>query len=183
MPDAVGPSIASALPERRPAAVDAACRDRRARLPAQVQLGVDPPARSEPARSRGSRRSRRRRRGCTRTSGRLAPALDAAARVRGRATELWLVVDEGDNAPLPISARAAAAAVLPSAVLRAAGRGTAARLRPHRPRPPQYDLALLAPHVMGARSARGRRRPEARAPSPRSFISPRCSGCPARWRP
>ncbi|HSC29591.1 MAG TPA: DUF3999 family protein [Vicinamibacterales bacterium] len=64
--------------------------------------------------------------------------------------ELRLIVDEGDNAPLPITS---ARLLLPSY-----------RLRFHHPgegplelaygrsdlRPPQYDLALLAQHVMGA---------------------------------
>jgi hypothetical protein len=65
-------------------------------------------------------------------------------------TELRLVIDEGDNAPLPITA---ARLLLPSY-----------RLRFYHPenatlrfvygrddlQSPQYDLALLAPRVMGA---------------------------------
>ena len=65
-------------------------------------------------------------------------------------TELVLVVDEGDNAPLPLTK---ARLLLPSYRLRFfhAG-GTPLRMVYGRDdlQPPQYDLALLAPRVMGA---------------------------------
>jgi hypothetical protein len=65
-------------------------------------------------------------------------------------TRLYLVVDEGDNAPLPITK---ARLLLPSFRLRFFhADGTGVRLLYGRQdlQPPQYDLALLAPRVMGA---------------------------------
>ena len=65
-------------------------------------------------------------------------------------TELLLIVEEGDNAALPITA---ARLLLPSYRLRFFHPGTTAvRLAYGRGdlQPPQYDLALLAPRVMGA---------------------------------
>jgi len=65
-------------------------------------------------------------------------------------TEILLVVDEGDNAPLPIKT---ARLLLPSYRLRFYHTGNAGlRLAYGRDdlQPPQYDLALLAPRVMGA---------------------------------
>ena len=65
-------------------------------------------------------------------------------------TELLLIVEEGDNAPLPITA---ARLLLPSYRLRFFHPGTTAvRVAYGRGdlQPPQYDLALLAPRVMGA---------------------------------
>jgi hypothetical protein len=65
-------------------------------------------------------------------------------------TRLYLVVDEGDNAPLPITK---ARLLLPSYRLRFFhADGTGVRLLYGRQdlQPPQYDLALLAPRVMGA---------------------------------
>jgi hypothetical protein len=68
-------------------------------------------------------------------------------------TDLRLVVDEGDNAPLPI---ANARLLLPSYRLRfyvpREGAGRSLRVLYGRDdlQPPQYDLALLAPTVMGA---------------------------------
>ena len=60
------------------------------------------------------------------------------------------MVDEGDNAPLPITA---ARLLLPSYRLRFY-LGGSLRLVYGRDdlQPPQYDLALLAPRVMGARA-------------------------------
>ena len=65
-------------------------------------------------------------------------------------TELFLVVDEGDNAPLPLTQ---ARLLLPSYRLRFYHNGNAGvRVLYGRPdlQAPQYDLALLAPRVMGA---------------------------------
>ena len=67
-------------------------------------------------------------------------------------TEILLVVDEGDNAPLPITK---ARLLLPSYRLRFyQARNASLRLAYGRAdlQPPQYDLALLAPQVMGARA-------------------------------
>ena len=100
-----------------------------------------------------------------------APALTLAV-PQVDATDLWLTVDEGDNAPLPISA---VRLLLPSY-----------RLRFYRPADsplrlvygrtdlgaPQYDLALLAPHVMGAEAREVTLRPEAASVPRASFISP-----------
>ncbi len=90
-------------------------------------------------------------------------------------TELVLVVDEGDNAPLPLTK---ARLLLPSYRLRFfhAG-GTPLRLVYGRDdlQPPQYDLALLAPRVMGARAREVDAAPAGSAapPSAASFASPR----------
>jgi len=66
------------------------------------------------------------------------------------ATELLVIVDEGDNTPLPIET---ARLLLPSYRIRLyRGTGTPLRVaygRSDLPRP-QYDLALLAPQVLGA---------------------------------
>ena len=65
-------------------------------------------------------------------------------------TELLLVVEEGDNAPLPLTS---ARLLLPSYRLRFYHTGDASlRLAYGRDdlQQPQYDLALLAPRVMGA---------------------------------
>ena len=66
---------------------------------------------------------------------------------------MLLVVDEGDNAPLPMTK---ARLLLPSYRLRFYHAGNAPlRLVYGRTdlQPPQYDLALLAPQVMGAQAA------------------------------
>ena len=81
-------------------------------------------------------------------------------------TEILLVVDEGDNAPLPITT---ARLLLPSYRLRFYDSGDATlRLAYGRDdlQPPQYDLALLAPQGHG-RQAQGEsvRRPAGAAPS------------------
>ena len=70
--------------------------------------------------------------------------------VRWMPTELWLVVDEGDNAPLPLSR---ARLLLPSYRLRFLRRRWGLRLLYGREdlQPPRYDLSLLAPKLMGAR--------------------------------
>jgi hypothetical protein len=65
-------------------------------------------------------------------------------------TQLYLVVDEGDNAPLPMTK---ARLLLPSYRLRffhAGGAGVQLLYGRQDLQPPQYDLALLAPRVMGA---------------------------------
>ena len=68
-------------------------------------------------------------------------------------TELLVIVDEGDNTPLPI---ASARLLLPSYRIRLF-RGANARLRVAYGRAdaskPQYDLALLAPQVLGTPAA------------------------------
>lgn len=102
----------------------------------------------------------------------LAPALVLPVSTRGD-TEILIVIDEGDNSPLPISS---ARLLLPSYRLRF--------FRPARPlrlvygRPdlslPRYDLALLAPQVMGAEAreiAAAAEDSAASAPAP-AFISP-----------
>jgi len=89
-------------------------------------------------------------------------------------TELLLIVDEGDNAPLPL---VAARLLLPSYRLRFfRPEGTEIRLaygRDDLP-PPRYDLALLAPQVMGAAAREMTAAPErgGREPTP-SLVSPR----------
>jgi hypothetical protein len=78
-----------------------------------------------------------------------APALTLAV-PRGTARTLILSVDEGDNQPLPLTA---ARLLLPTYRLRFYHpAGTELRLAYGRDdlAPPRYDLALLAPHVMGA---------------------------------
>ena len=89
-------------------------------------------------------------------------------------TELLLVVDEGDNAPLPLTK---ARLLLPSYRLRFFHAGGASlRLVYGRDdlQPPQYDLALLAPRVMGARAREVDAAPAgSAAPSAESFASPR----------
>jgi hypothetical protein len=77
-----------------------------------------------------------------------APALLLPVR-QTDATELWLSVDEGDNSALPITG---ARLLLPSYRLRFyRPAGSALRLVYGRSdlQAPQYDLALLAPQVMG----------------------------------
>jgi hypothetical protein len=91
------------------------------------------------------------------------------------ATDLLLVVDEGDNAPLPITS---ARLLLPSYRLRFfQPPDTELRLAYGRDDlgPPKYDLALLASEVMGApaREVEPAREPGRRAAGAESFISPR----------
>ena len=89
------------------------------------------------------------------------------------ATELWLVVDEGDNAPLPLSR---ARLLLPSYRLRFfAPQGGALRLLYGREdlQPPRYDLSLLAPKLMGAPATEVKAGPEASRADAEPFISPR----------
>lgn len=87
-------------------------------------------------------------------------------------SEILVVVDEGDNAPLPITA---ARLLLPSYRLRFY-LGGPLRLVYGRDdlQPPQYDLALLAPRVMGARASEIAAAPAATAASAArpSFASP-----------
>ncbi len=90
-------------------------------------------------------------------------------------TQLFLIVEEGDNAPLPITK---ARLLLPSYRLRFFHAGNALlRLTYGRDdlQPPQYDLALLAPRVMGARATEVGAATTASAAqsSPASFASPR----------
>ena len=90
-------------------------------------------------------------------------------------TELLLVVDEGDNAPLPMTK---ARLLLPSYRLRFFHAGNAlVRLAYGRDdlQPPQYDLALLAPRVMGARASEVGAAPagDVALSSPATFASPR----------
>jgi hypothetical protein len=92
-------------------------------------------------------------------------------------TDLRLVMDEGDNAPLPITA---VKLLLPSYRLRFYAPPEALggiRLVYGRSdlQPPQYDLALLAPRVMGATASEvGTAAVAATAPSPEAaFVSPR----------
>ena len=92
-------------------------------------------------------------------------------------TDLRLVIDEGDNAPLPITA---VKLLLPSYRLRfyASSEGREAiRLVYGRNdlQPAQYDLALLAPRVMGSPASEvSTAAPSAAAPSAaNSFVSPR----------
>ena len=88
-------------------------------------------------------------------------------------TEMRLVIDEGDNAPLPITA---VRLLLPSYRLRFyAPAATSLRLAYGRDdlQVPRYDLALLAPQVMGAVATEiGAAAPSATAPSEdHQFIS------------
>lgn len=90
------------------------------------------------------------------------------------ATELVLIVDEGDNAALPITG---ARLLLPSYRLRFY-RPASSPLRLVYGRddlaPPQYDLALLAPQVMGAEARETTATPpQVHAGPGDSFISPR----------
>jgi hypothetical protein len=102
-----------------------------------------------------------------------APALVLAVPAMD-ATELMVIVDEGDNAVLPVTG---ARLLLPSYRLRFyRPAGTVLRLVYGREdlAPPQYDLALLAPQVMGADA----RETTAAAPNEQirpgaTFISPR----------
>jgi len=93
-----------------------------------------------------------------------------------RRTELLVIVDDGDNAPLPI---ASARILLPSYRLRLF-RGAGAHLRVAYGRAdlarPQYDLALLAPQVLGAPAADvalEAERAAAASPTTAAFVSPR----------
>ena len=91
-------------------------------------------------------------------------------------SEVLLIVDEGDNAPLPLGA---AHLLLPSYRLRLyRGAGAALRLtygradldRPH------YDLALLAPQVLGTPAtdvSPGTEQPSGSRPATAAIISPR----------
>ena len=90
-------------------------------------------------------------------------------------TQLFLVVDEGDNAPLPITK---ARLLLPSYRLRFFHAGNAVLNMAYGRddlQPPQYDLALLAPRVMGARATEISAAPAGSAApsSAESFASPR----------
>jgi hypothetical protein len=88
-------------------------------------------------------------------------------------TELLVVVDEGDNAPLPITA---ARLLLPSYRLRFYYHDPSSlRLAYGRDdlQAPQYDLALLAPRVMGAPAREiAAAPPSSPGPEPQSFVPP-----------
>jgi hypothetical protein len=89
------------------------------------------------------------------------------------ATELWLIVDEGDNAPLPLGR---ARLLLPLYRLRFfAPQGAGLRLLYGRDdlQPPRYDLSLLAPTLMGAPATEVSAGPESARPDGPAFISPR----------
>ncbi len=89
-------------------------------------------------------------------------------------TDLRLVIDEGDNAPLPITA---ARLLLPSYRLRFYHPGGPVRLVYGRQDldAPRYDLALLAPQVMGAAAGEigAAAVTSAAGAEPSPFISPR----------
>lgn len=87
--------------------------------------------------------------------------------------EVWLVVDEGDNAALPIDR---ARLLLPSYRLRYfAPAGTPLHLLYGRDdlTPPRYDLALLAPRLMGAAAIEVAAGPESSRPPSAGLVSPR----------
>ena len=85
--------------------------------------------------------------------------------------ELLLVVDEGDNRPLPVTA---VRLLLPSWRLRFFRPAGPLRVLYGRPdlAAPQYDLALLAPAVMGAEVQDVAAAPETAAAPPPAFVSP-----------
>jgi hypothetical protein len=92
-------------------------------------------------------------------------------------TALFIVVDEGDNTPLPIST---ARLLLPSYRIRLfRENGVALRVAYGRKdlQRPQYDLALLAPQVLGQPAADATLDPERGAPGPAgtgaALLSPR----------
>jgi hypothetical protein len=87
--------------------------------------------------------------------------------------ELWLVVDEGDNAPLPLDH---ARLLLPSYRLRffaPAGGGLRLVYGRNDLQPPRYDLSLLAPRLMGAAATEVAAGPESSRSATAGFISPR----------
>ena len=142
----------------RPAAGRAHDRDHRARVPAHRPARRASAARIERTATIGSM--------CVAATtwrhadeGASAPALRLDV---GKldTTEVWLVVDEGDNAALPLDR---ARLLLPSYRLRyvaPAGARAPAALRPRRSRsPPRYDLALLAAAADGRGGDRSGRRP------------------------
>jgi hypothetical protein len=91
----------------------------------------------------------------------------------GDASELWLVIDEGDNAPLPLDHPRL---LLPSYRLRfftpAAG-GLRLVYGREDLQPPRYDLSLLAPTLMGAAATEVAAGPESARTERGAFISPR----------
>ena len=87
-------------------------------------------------------------------------------------TDLWLVVDEGDNAALPLTA---ARLLLPSYRLRFFAPATGGlRLAYGREdlEAPRYDLALLAARVMGASPVEVSAAPEPASTGKTPFVSP-----------
>jgi len=88
-------------------------------------------------------------------------------------TDVWLVVDEGDNAALPIER---ARLLLPSYRVRyVAPEGAALELLYGRDdlQSPRYDLALLAPRLMGAAAIEVAAGPESSRPASAALVSPR----------
>lgn len=102
-----------------------------------------------------------------------APALLLPIAPRDAAT-LLVVIDEGDNRPLAISA---ARLLLPSWRLRFYGAARPVRLLYGHDElaAPRYDLALLAPQLMGAEASEATAAPESRAEqeAPPAVVSPR----------
>ena len=104
-----------------------------------------------------------------------APAL-LVALPSADAHELLVLVEEGDNAPLPLTA---ARALLPAYRLRLfRERGAALRLAYGRRdlAPPRYDLALLGPQVLGVAAveiAAAGEQPPRSAASTAALVSPR----------
>jgi hypothetical protein len=92
------------------------------------------------------------------------------------AKELLLMVEEGDNTPLPITA---ARILLPAYRLRFFREGGALLRLAYGRRdltPPRYDLALLAPQVLGVAATEieaAREQPSRSATSTAAFVSPR----------
>ena len=146
-------------------------RDVRADLPA-VDRARRPAAGRSPSSERLVRVVRAGRRGSTPNPRTPAPPLEIPfPRSRGR--ELLLIVEEGDNQPLPITRCPAAAAWLAAAVLPAGG-AVAARLRPRRPR--RAALRRGDAGAVGDEAAppgRSAAAPEAVASTPTALVSPR----------
>ncbi|MEW6363808.1 MAG: DUF3999 family protein [Acidobacteriota bacterium] len=98
---------------------------------------------------------------------RAAPAMALALKAP-RTARLIVLVDEGDNSPLPIKS---AEILLPAYRLRFFyGAGARLSLYYGQPglRPPRYDLALLAPRLMGAQAHELALSPETVVPKPPS---------------
>jgi hypothetical protein len=91
---------------------------------------------------------------------------------RSRGLELLLIVEEGDNQPLPISA---VRLLLPGWQLRFFRPASPIRLLYGRPdlTEPRYDLAMLAPSAMSGTAREITAVPEAVASQPAALVSPR----------
>lgn len=90
----------------------------------------------------------------------------------GEGRELWLSVDDGDNAPLPL---VRASLLLPEHRLRFVREGGALTLLAGRAglAPPRYDLELLAPRLLGAPALEASLAPEAAPEAERAAAGPR----------